>query len=250
MKKLLLFFGIALFSLNFCFSKSYAQGIIVSDETVDSNSITQTAKQIAMVLKQAQQYATQLEQFQNMLQNTLAPAMYIWDDAQALMGQVENLDNIEAMYGSSFGSYQNYLDGFYNLNYAVDNLCLSTHICSAQTFQQEEKASALQTQLNKGETQVINQQESAMQNDAGTLQRLQVQAQSAVGHMQALQTENMIASQQANQLLQMRRLMLAKNAAEAAQREEETKERAKALAFSQHLFQTNGYTPMPAQYWQ
>ena len=34
-------------------------------------------------LKQIEQYQTQLQQYENMLQNTMAPAAYIWDQAQS-----------------------------------------------------------------------------------------------------------------------------------------------------------------------
>jgi P-type conjugative transfer protein TrbJ len=38
---------------------------------------------VAQTLKQIEQYRTQLQQYENMLQNTIAPAAYIWDQAQA-----------------------------------------------------------------------------------------------------------------------------------------------------------------------
>ena len=36
---------------------------------------------MAQTLKQIEQYQTQLQQYENMLQNTMAPAAYIWDQA-------------------------------------------------------------------------------------------------------------------------------------------------------------------------
>jgi len=36
---------------------------------------------VAQTLKQIEQYQTQLQQYENMLQNTMAPAAYIWDQA-------------------------------------------------------------------------------------------------------------------------------------------------------------------------
>jgi P-type conjugative transfer protein TrbJ len=55
----------------------------------------------------------------------------------------------------------------------------------------------------------LDKQQEAMELDARQLQRLQSGAQGASGQMQALGFANQLASQQANQLLQIRALLIA-----------------------------------------
>jgi hypothetical protein len=43
---------------------------------------------VAQTLKQIEQYQTQLQQYENMLQNTMAPAAYIWDQAQSTINRL------------------------------------------------------------------------------------------------------------------------------------------------------------------
>jgi P-type conjugative transfer protein TrbJ len=57
--------------------------------------------------------------------------------------------------------------------------------------------------------QGIDQQQSNLNNDAAQLQRLQSQAQGATGQMAAIGFANQLASNQANQLLQIRALLIA-----------------------------------------
>ena len=199
------------------------------------------------------QYALQMKQYENMLQNTLSFGDYIWEQPQNLMQMAESLDSFEAYYGASFGSLNAYLGSFQNLADFAQNGCYMltfNNACMQTNFDNEEKSSALQTNLNAGETRMINQQKSAVQNDAMMLEQLKAKAQSSGGQMQALQTQNMIAHNQASQLLQLRRVMLAKDAAEAHEREEKTKDSAKAAITYKQLFSTDGYTPMPHVYWK
>ena len=197
----------------------------------DNGEIAQT---IIVIAKQLMQYALQMKQYENMLQNTLSFGNYIWEQPRNLMQEAESLDSFGAYYGTSFGSLNGYLGSFQNLAYFSQNACYTltfNNECMQTNFNNEEKSSALQTNLNAGETRMINQQKNAVQNDAMMLEQLKVKAQSSNGQMQALQTQNMIAHNQASQLLQLRRVMLAKYAAEAHEREEKTKEKAEAEAW-------------------
>ena len=216
----------------------------------DNGEIAQT---MIVIAKQLMQYSLQMQQYENMLQNTLSFGDYIWDQPQNLMQEAESLDSFGAYYGSSFGSFNGYLGSFQNLAYFSQNACYTltfNNECMQTNFNEQEKASALQTNLNAGETRIINQQKNSVQNDAMMLEQLKAKAQSSGGQMQALQTQNMIAHNQASQLLQLRRVMLAKDAAEAHEREEKTKDSAKAAITYKQLFSTDGYTPMPHAYWK
>ena len=214
----------------------------------DNGEIAQT---MIVIAKQLMQYSLQMQQYENMLQNTLSFGDYIWDQPQNLMQEAESLDSFGAYYGSSFGSLDGYLSSFQNLAYFSQNACYTltfNNECMQTNFDNEEKSSALQTNLNAGETRMINQQKNAVQNDAMMLEQLKAKAQSSGGQMQALQTQNMIAHNQASQLLQLRRVMLAKYAAEAHEREERTREKAKTEAWRQKELTTIAGPTEPSQW--
>ncbi|MBQ5546017.1 MAG: hypothetical protein H7707_00805 [Acetobacter sp.] len=59
-----------------------------------------------------------------------------------------------------------------------------------------------------------------------------------------MQKQNQLIGNIATQFIKLRALTIAKNAAEAQQREEETKDRAKAETFYYQVFLTNSYAPL------
>ena len=59
-----------------------------------------------------------------------------------------------------------------------------------------------------------------------------------------MEKQNQLIGNIATQLMKLRALTIAKNAAEAQQREEETKDRAKAETFYYQVFLTNSYAPL------
>ena len=65
-----------------------AQGVPVIDGTNLSQNIMTAIESVAQTLKQIEQYSTQLQQYQNQLQNTMAPAAYIWDQAQTTINRL------------------------------------------------------------------------------------------------------------------------------------------------------------------
>ena len=70
-------------------------------------------------------------------------------------------------------------------------------------------ASESQKKANDALLRSLESQQDAVQSDARSLERLQRAAQGAQGQMQALGYANQLASHQANQLLQLRSLMIA-----------------------------------------
>lgn len=70
-------------------------------------------------------------------------------------------------------------------------------------------ASQSQKKANDAMFKGLDLQQNALNNDAATLEQLQSGAQSATGRMQAIQYANQLASHQANQLLQIRGLLIA-----------------------------------------
>jgi P-type conjugative transfer protein TrbJ len=78
----------------------------------------------------------------------------------------------------------------------------------------ERLSSEAQKKANDALFKGIDSQQTSLQSDARQLQRLQAGAQGSTGQMQAVQFANQLASHQANQLLQIRGVLLAQQAAE------------------------------------
>ena len=73
-------------------------GIVVLNSTNLTQTTVNAIQRVPLVQKQIEQYRTQLQQYESMLQNTVAPAAYIWDQAQTtingLMQSIGTLNNL------------------------------------------------------------------------------------------------------------------------------------------------------------
>jgi P-type conjugative transfer protein TrbJ len=63
-------------------------GIPVIDGTNVVQTTISAVNNVQAVAKQIQQYQTQLQQYENMLKNTVAPAAYIWDQANSTINKL------------------------------------------------------------------------------------------------------------------------------------------------------------------
>ncbi|WP_266035001.1 P-type conjugative transfer protein TrbJ [Brucella intermedia] len=188
-------------------------GIPVLDGTNLSQTTVTAIQQVAQVQKQIEQYRTQLQQYENMLQNTVAPAAYIWDQAQTtingLMQSIDTLNNLT----NQAGSLDAYLGKFQDISYYKSSPCFTSSGCSDTERAAFEKTRDLASQSQKAANDAlfkgIKDQQDNLKADARQLERLQSKAQGAQGQMEAIGYANQLASQQANQLLQIRGLLLA-----------------------------------------
>lgn len=227
-------------------------GIPVIDGTNLSQNIMTAIESVAQTLKQIEQYQTQLQQYENQLQNTMAPAAYIWDQAQSTISGLMNAVNTLDYYKSQLGSLDNYINKFQDVSYYRGSPCFSVAGCSdaewAAMLSVEQVASASQKKANDALFRGLDQQQTNLRNDAAQLQRLQSAAQGANGQMQALGFANQLASQQANQLLQIRGLLIAQQNAVTtrmqAQADKESREAAAAAQLRQGSFRAS-----PARAW-
>ena len=187
---------------------------IVQTTITATEEVRQTAKQIEQYAAQIKQYQTQLQQYENMLQNTVTPATQIWDKAQATMTSLRNTIDTLSHYKQQLGSIDAYLAKFQDLNYYKSSPCFSGGPCSpamraALLSDQQSYQSESQKKANDALFKGLAKQQDALQSDANTLQSLQSGAQGATGQLQALGYANQLASSQANQLLQIRGLLIA-----------------------------------------
>ncbi|WP_419598286.1 type IV secretion system protein, partial [Thiolapillus sp.] len=91
-------------------------GIPVIDGANLNQNITNTIENVTQTLKQVEEYKTQLDQYANQLQNTMAPAMNIWDDATTTMNRLRGAIDTLKFYKTRLGSLDSYLKKFGDLD--------------------------------------------------------------------------------------------------------------------------------------
>jgi P-type conjugative transfer protein TrbJ len=190
-----------------------AQGIPVVDGRNLVQNIMTALESVAQTQNQIRQYQAQLQQYENQLQNTLAPSSYTWDQASRTMNQLRQSIDTLNYYKTQLGSLENYLAQFQDVTHYRNSPCFQSSGCtSAQRMALDENrrlAAQAQKKANDGLLRGLDQQQQALESDAATLQRLQTLAQGASGQMQAIGYANQLVSQQSNQLLQIRGLLIA-----------------------------------------
>ena len=112
----------------------------------------------------------------------------------------------------------------------------------------QQLASESQKKANDALFRGLEKQQDNLQNDASTLQRLQSAAQGATGQMQAIGYANQLASQQANQLLQIRGLLIAQQNAVATRNQVIADREAQEAAAAENL-RKGEYRASPARTW-
>ncbi|EKN4882300.1 TPA: P-type conjugative transfer protein TrbJ [Yersinia enterocolitica] len=198
---------------------TYAAGIPVVDLTNLTQNIMTAMESVAQTLKQIEQYKTQLQQYENMLQNTMAPAAWIWDQANNTINDLMRSVDTLNYYKQQVGSIDKYLDQYQDVTWYRNSPCFKGKSCSPQQMQAIRDTIAASSEAQKRSNDAmlrgVDQQQISLQNDARQLVNLQQQAQGATGQMAAMQYANQLASSQTNQLLQIRGLLLAQQTATA-----------------------------------
>jgi len=228
-------------------------GIPVIDGGNLIQNVLTAIESIAQTLKQIEQYKTQLEQYENMIQNTLAPAAYIWDQAQSTINGLMNAVDTLNYYKTQLGSLDSYLGNFQDVDYYRNSPCFNgTGECTpaeqASMAENRRLASESQKKANDALFKGLDRQQDALIADARTLERLQSAAQGATGQMQAIAFANQLASQQANQLLQIRGLLIAQQNAIATRMQAEADREAQQQAASEAL-RKGEFKPSPVRNW-
>lgn len=190
---------------------------------IDATNVVQTTisamQNVAAVTKQIQQYETQLQQYQNMLQNTIAPAAYVWDQANQTISKLLQAQDMLNYYKNQAGSIDSYLSRYQDVAYYRASPCFTATGCTATRrqalFEAQANGSEAQKKANDAVLKGVDQQQQTLVTDAANLRQLQSQATSAQGQMQALQAANQLASAQTNQLLQIRGMLAAQATAAA-----------------------------------
>lgn len=169
-----------------------------------------------------------------MVRNTLAPAAYVWSQAEqtyqkalSYQRQFENLTN-----GSS--ALENYLRKFGDVNFYTT----SPNFGAKKAGETSSQAIAASKSANDALTKTLIEQQQDLARDARALESIQRSTQGAEGRMQAQQAGNQLLAQQNSQLLQLRATLLAQAAADNARQQNETTQA--AMMQAQHEKVVNG----------
>jgi P-type conjugative transfer protein TrbJ len=195
---------------------------------IDASNLTQNTmtalKQVAAYAQQVQQYQLQLQQYANMVKNTVAPVAQVWQQAQQIMNSVMGTANM-FQNGSAL---QGYLNQFQNVNYWLS--------ASPNAYTYQTAGSVAQKQANDALVKGIVEQQAQIRADAATLQQLQSQASTADGQMKALMAANQLAALQQEQLLQIRALLVQEQQALAARNQTLANDEAMREAATEKFF--------------
>ena len=241
MKKLLAAKTVLVAALSFSAVGPAQAGIPVIDGGNLTQNIMTAIESVAQTLKQIEQYQTQLQQYENQLQNTMAPAAYIWDQAQTTINRLIAAQNTLAYYETQLGSLDNYLSKFQDVAYYRSSPCFNgtggcTEAARAAMEENRRLASESQKKANDSLFKTVADQQQALRDDARQLARLQTAAQGADGQLQAIGYANQLASNQANQLLQMRTMMAAQYTVIAARMQADADRQALEQASKEQLY--------------
>jgi P-type conjugative transfer protein TrbJ len=222
----------------------------------DAANVAQTTvsalENIAQTSKQIQQYQTQLQQYENMLRNTAAPVTNIWDQAQTTMNQLRASIDTLNYYKNTLGSVDTYLGKFKDMNTYQASRCFSYNGCTQAEWEAMQASQRLgseaQKKANDSLFRGLDRQQDTMVADAHQLERLQASAQGAQGQVQAIGYANQLASHQANQLLQIRALLIAQQNAIATRNQVVADREAQEAAAAVQL-RAGTFHPSPARTW-
>lgn len=229
----------------------FGAGDIVYDPSNFAQNVTAAISEVTQELKQVEQYTTQLRelmtaklQLDDMLQNTQQLAQFNWDDAQGIVSELVELTNTIDSFKTQLGGFDNFLGQFQDIDYYRFLPCVGGNTCTpsdrAKIAESNRFGSEIRKKANDALFRGIDQQQQTLKKDADHLKALQKTAQSSTGRLQVLQAANELASEQANQLLQIRGLLVAQQNAVATQMQVQNDKEARAMALEEK-FKSGSY---------
>ena len=171
--------------------------------------LLQYAKEAQSMVTQLQQYQLQLQQYINMVTNTIAIPQELWSTVQGDIMQVQALSNAASLLSGNSSSLISRLQSASAYASQAGNLAsIPNQIIGYQ-----------QTIGNNLSTmgKALGLQQGQEANNASLLVALQQHSQSAAGQMQAIQAGNELAHQQATQLMQIQATLMNTAQMEATQ---------------------------------
>lgn len=225
---------------------NFAQNLVSAIEAVD-----QTLAMIEQIQHDIEHHNTVLD---DMIRNGAAPAVYIWDKLNSIHDRLRRISQ-----GIRFNrmTLAEWLKRFGDLDFYRSANCYGPDLsCPGrewerileQSWQMHDLASHTRKETLDDLMHALEQGEKDLAEQSDNLQDLQRQAQSAQGHMEALQAGNQLASAQATQLIEIRAIIYAHYWAVAAQAQQvhslEAQQRAAGERYRRVMFKES-----PGVYW-
>jgi len=172
--------------------------------SADAVMCVNCGSEVTQLATQAQQLQAQLNQYQNMLTNSKGVSQNVWGNAIGDIQKLQNLlqqskalagtaGNLDGQFASRYGTYRSYLN---------QKMGASDWQNKYNQWSNEANDNTLYTLKGLG------MQASQMQNEQAVIRQLQAMSGTAEGRMQAMQVANMFASQNLDQILKLRQLMM------------------------------------------
>jgi P-type conjugative transfer protein TrbJ len=193
---------------------NFAQNLVTAIEAVDQT------------LTQVLQYKNQLLQYEEIVRNGLAPAVYTWDRIVSIQNKLQTIASSLRDYKHWLRDLDDYLKRFADLDYYRSARCYGSNLSCPEAewdriLRESQDLHGLGSESQKKTLdqlmRALDASDDELASESTNLQKLQRQAQNAKGHMQAMQAGNQLASAQVQQLMQMRAIMVAQYRAVAVQ---------------------------------
>lgn len=162
--------------------------------------IMEYAQQVYSIGVQLQQYRTQILQYTNMIQNTLALPKMLWNFVTQDIQQIRNLMNIGKLLTGNAGGVLGKIAQFDAAAAQVLNLGDMVNKYNAWSQMAGDSIVNLQRGMGMAQSQMVSDADLAMQ--------IQAQSGSAVGQMQVLQAGNSFASLSVKQTMALHQTMM------------------------------------------
>ncbi|BAU77409.1 IncP-type conjugative transfer protein (plasmid) [Metapseudomonas furukawaii] len=193
----------------------YDAGNDIQNTITAIESVTQTAQQLDSL-------RTQMRQYEDQQLNSETVREFKWDRANETLGSLLTMvDGVSPMLKGS--GLEGYLEKFQTIgSHAQTSIacrndpdCLAGQIATTQQAQADR--SEQQMYANQAAMRNVVEQQRLIREDAANLRRLQSIAQDSQGRMAAIQAGNQLLSAQANNLLQLRAILVTQQQMQAAQ---------------------------------
>lgn len=194
-----------------------AQWAVIDAANFKQTTIT-AADSIRQTAKQLEQYKKQLEQYQDQIRNSIAPAKYLWDEANATVEKIQKTANTLNEIKRQAGNIDQYLKGtFGTVEDYVKQKCYTSVKCTKREWDEINNKMAGISSSQKRATEAmlrgLEEHEELLQKDAAKLVKIQASAQTAEGRLEAMGYANQLASASVSQLIQLRSVIMAQQIA-------------------------------------
>jgi P-type conjugative transfer protein TrbJ len=232
-----------------------AHAFPVFDAANVAQSTISAVEDVNQTLQLALSYKLQLEQYANQLRDAVVPAVYLWDQVNETIENAQAVQKSLTDYKGFARDIHDVLNRFGDLDYYRASPCYSSSGAKAgcwglieETHERARFSSASQKSANDALFETIDRQHSDLEKRSKRLDRLQKNAQSAKGQLEAAQYANQLSSAQIAELRELRALLLAQQNVAVRQTQEEL-DRESLEQASSEAFRAGEFKESPSRSW-